>query len=225
MKYISIDIETTGIDPELDQILSIGLVIEDTLDIKPIDELPSLHLVITNDRLQGNVFALDMNRDIIKLLKTYQVSNDEARSLIEDSQNVKFVKEYEVAEKVFNFLYVNDMVNPSYYRNALSGHVRVVGGAMIPILGMTPDITTLTVAGKNFGTFDKLFIEKLTSWKRVFKFHQRILDPAILFVDWKRDLLLPNLNTCMERAGVEGEVTHDAIDDAKDVIKVLRTNY
>lgn len=29
----------------------------------------------------------------------------------------------------------------------------------------------------------------------------------------------------MKRAGVEGEVTHDAVADAKDVIKVLRTNY
>jgi len=39
MKYISIDVETTGIDREKCQILSIGAVIEDTENIKPIKDL------------------------------------------------------------------------------------------------------------------------------------------------------------------------------------------
>ena len=43
MKYISIDIETTGLDPENCQILSIGAVIEDTLNQLPFEELPTFH--------------------------------------------------------------------------------------------------------------------------------------------------------------------------------------
>lgn len=195
MKYVSIDIETTGVDSEQDQILSIGLVIEDTNNIKPIDELPSLHLVIIRDRLEGNVFALDMNRDIIKLLKTYQITED--KETLEKIHNVKFTEEGSVVNYVTYFLHTNgiDISKP------------------------------LTVAGKNVAGFDIPFIKKLPKWNEFFKFHQRVIDPAILFVDWKEDTLLPNLNECMNRAGVEGEVTHDAVQDCKDVIRVLRTKY
>lgn len=49
MKYVSIDIETTGIDNENTQTLSIGLVVEDTVDIKPIEELPKLEIAILKE--------------------------------------------------------------------------------------------------------------------------------------------------------------------------------
>lgn len=225
MKYVSIDIETTGIDSEQDEILSIGLVIEDTLIDTPIDELPSLHLMIIRDRLKGNVFALDMNRDIVKLLRDYQVANKEARVLLGETHGVKFVDETEVVEEIFDFLYLNNMVNSKWYSLEFGKHMKMKDGNMIPILGMKPHQTTITAAGKNFGTFDKLFIEKLPRWNRFFRFRQRILDPAILFTDWKEDSELPNLSTCLKRAGFNDVVTHDAVDDAKDVIRVLRTKY
>jgi hypothetical protein len=44
-------------------------------------------------------------------------------------------------------------------------------------------------------------------------------------VDWNNDKSLPNLTTCKERAGIEGVVTHDALEDAWDVIEVLRKFY
>lgn len=225
MKYTSIDIETTGVDDEKDQILSIGLVIEDTLNIKPVDELPSLHLVIVRDRLEGNVFALNMNSKIIELLKEYQVSDDLQRAALAEAHGVRFVKEWDVAQEVFNFLYINNMVNPENYHST-EGYIQSYEGKLIPSVG-TRGVkqTKLNVAGKNFGTFDKKFIERLPRWNDTFRFRQRILDPAILFINWLEDEELPNLNTCMKRAGVKGEVTHDAVADAKDVIKVLRTTY
>lgn len=33
MKYVSIDIETSGLDPEINNVLSIGAVIEDTANL------------------------------------------------------------------------------------------------------------------------------------------------------------------------------------------------
>lgn len=226
MKYVSIDIETTGVDYKKDQILSIGVVIEDTNNIVPIENLPSLHLVIIRDRLEGNVFALDMNKDIIELLKEYQVSSPEERERLEQTNaQYRFVEEHKVAEEIFDFLYVHGMVNEKYNFFNFNGHHKMKYNTSVPVWGYEVYQTTLTVAGKNFGTFDKLFLEKLPRFKEAFKIHQRILDPAILFIDWKEDTTLPNLNTCMQRAGVEGEVTHDAVADAKDVIKVLRTKY
>ena len=83
----------------------------------------------------------------------------------------------------------------------------------------------ITCAGKNFGTFDKLFLEKLPRWKQVFRIRQRILDPSVLFVDWKNDESLPSLTVCKDRAGLHGLVTHDALEDAWDVVEVLRKFY
>ena len=225
MKYVSIDIESTGIDPDKDQVLSIGLVIEDSNDIKPVDELPSLHLVIVRDRLEGNVFALDMNRDIVKLLKDYQIADDVQRMALAEAHEVIFVKEYQIVEEIFDFLYVNDMVNPRYNVRFDEGTSKFKGDTLIPTLGNIVYQTTLTIAGKNVAGFAVPFLKKLPRFTEIFKFHQRVIDPAILFVDWEKDELLPNLNTCMKRAGVEGEVTHDAVEDCKDVIKVLRTKY
>lgn len=88
------------------------------------------------------------------------------------------------------------------------------------------DVSKLKVAGKNFGTFDKKFIEKILFWDTSdFGFHQRILDAGPLFTDFKNDEWIPNLNTCMQRAGIEGSVKHCALEDARDLIRVLRTKY
>jgi oligoribonuclease (3'-5' exoribonuclease) len=87
----------------------------------------------------------------------------------------------------------------------------------------------LKVAGKNFSSFDLKFIDILMNevWDfgSSIKFHHRVLDVGPLFVDFKNDEWIPDLNMCMERAGVKGTVQHCAYEDAKDVIRVLRTKY
>ena len=90
---------------------------------------------------------------------------------------------------------------------------------------MSVQTTTITAAGKNFGTFDKLFLEQIPEWNQYVKFISRIIDPSILFVDWKTDNQLPSLTECKERANVPGVVTHNALEDAWDVIQTLRTKY
>ena len=80
----------------------------------------------------------------------------------------------------------------------------------------------INAAGKNFATFDKLFLQKLPNWSAKIQIRQRVIDPAIMFVDWLQDGSLPNLQTCIQRASLEGEVTHDALQDAFDVIRVIR---
>jgi len=52
-----------------------------------------------------------------------------------------------------------------------------------------------------------------------------VIDPAVLFCDFNTDETLPSLTTCKERGGIDGIVTHDAIDDAWDVIELLRKKY
>jgi len=63
-KFCSIDIETTGLDPETCQILEIGAVIADT-DGR---ELTTFHCYVKHDLYQGEAFALAMNSAILQKL-------------------------------------------------------------------------------------------------------------------------------------------------------------
>jgi len=72
MKYLSIDLETTGLDPDKDQILSIALVWE-TGDNTPVADLPSKHWYLDHERLSGHCYALNMNHEIIQALVTKQL--------------------------------------------------------------------------------------------------------------------------------------------------------
>jgi len=69
MKYISIDIETTGLDPQQNDIIEFGAIIEDSNDPKPLEELPQFQTYVHDGNpLFGNVFALNMNANIIRIL-------------------------------------------------------------------------------------------------------------------------------------------------------------
>lgn len=61
MRYASVDIETTGLDPETCQVLEIGVVLDDLGKQLPAEELPSFHCYVDNGRIQGDAAALAMN--------------------------------------------------------------------------------------------------------------------------------------------------------------------
>jgi DNA polymerase III epsilon subunit-like protein len=224
MRYISLDIETTGLDPENCQILSIGAVIEDTLNQLPFEELPKFHAVIKRENVSGSIFALNMNRDLIQAMKDHsEARTDEAKKVVEESFGAKFYHEDEVVEALYQFCYRNGLVDLD--PNWLTRQVKVIGGIAYPILGSNMVKTYLNCAGKNFAGFDKKFLEKLPRWKQVFSIRSRVLDPGILFVDWINDESVPGLDECKKRAGIDGVVTHNAVEDAMDVVMLLRQCY
>ena len=224
MRYISIDIETTGLDPEFNQILSIGAVIEDTLNPLPFEELPKFHAVIKRESVYGSIFALNLNKDLIQAMKDYsEARNEELKQEVEESFGAKFYHEDEVVEALFQFCYRNGLVDldPNFVNNTR----KIVDGISYPILTSNMPKTYLNCAGKNFAGFDKKFLEKLPRWKQVFSIRSRVLDPGILFVDWINDESIPSLDECKKRAGIEGVVTHNAVEDAMDVVMLLRQCY
>jgi DNA polymerase III epsilon subunit-like protein len=224
MKYISIDIETTGLDSEFNQILSIGAVIEDTLNQLPFEDLPKFHAVIKRESVYGSIFALNLNKDLIQAMKDYsEAKTDELKQEIEESFGAKFYHEDEVVEALYQFCYRNGLVDLD--PNFLNKQMKVVDGIPYPILGSNMVKTYLNCAGKNFAGFDKKFLEKLPRWKQVFSIRSRVLDPGILFVDWINDESIPGLDECKKRAGIDGVVTHNAVEDAMDVVMLLRTCY
>jgi hypothetical protein len=198
MKYVSIDIETTGLDPETCQIIQIGAVIEDTLAQKQIDELPRFQCLVEHSQLSGSPFALRMNSGILEKLGELERADRNDRSEIRKRHNI--LPPPLVAKSFKMWLAANGFESTDDS----------------PI--------SITAAGKNFATFDKLFLQKLPGWSSSISIKQRVIDPAILFMDWQKDSSLPNLKQCMERAGIDGEVTHDALQDAIDVVRVIRAS-
>jgi len=72
MKYVSIDIETTGLNPNTCSIIEFGAVIDDLSNPKPLNELQSFHRYIdcadSNKLIRGEPYALSMHGEIFKRL-------------------------------------------------------------------------------------------------------------------------------------------------------------
>jgi DNA polymerase III epsilon subunit-like protein len=197
MIYVSIDIETTGLDPQKCQVLQIGAVIEDTNRVIPLDQLAKFNCIVEHQEYVGQPTALAMNAKILKVL-------GDMERLVDKEERVNY-------RKVNNIVPVG-MVAQSFSMWLIANGFKATETGAVKI----------NAAGKNFATFDKLFLQNIIGWTSKIQMRQRIIDPAILFVDWINDDSLPNLNSCIKRAGLDGEVSHDALDDAIDVIRVIR---
>lgn len=187
-KYVSIDLETTGLNWETCQILSFGAVIEDRSKNTPIEDLPKFHKIINRDLIKGEPYALSLNKDIIETIKI--------------GKSEDLIYEQDLTPYFLSFLLQNGYES---MQQASWDSVSV----------------KINVAGKNFNGFDKRFLEKVPKFFDIIKVGHRVLDPAPLYLE-KGDENLPNLQTCLDRAGINTEVTHDALQDCIDVIKVLR---
>ena len=223
MSYVSVDIETSGLDPEKNCILSIGAIIEDTENKLPFEDCPKFNAVILQREILGSPRAITMNKDLIAMIGEYLEGTDETRFLMNTHTDYQFLEKEDVVKEFYWWLDENGFGHGLIDNSG--GYVEIKDGKHRPMINSSTKPITLNVAGKNFGTFDKLFLQQLPWWQKLIKVRQRVLDPAILMVDWKNDTSLPNLTTCKERAGVSGIVTHNALEDAWDVIEVLRRFY
>lgn len=190
MKYISIDIETTGLSPIYCNILEVGAIIEDTTRKLPREACPTFHAYMWKGLYTGEPYALAMNGHIIKRILELKKQGDPM---------VK-IEEFGLGTSLFEF------INSSAEKDST--------GKSIP----------WTVAGKNVSGFDLQFLNRLPMWSGT-KINHRTLDPTPYFVDWSIDTVPPDLTTCKKRARLPELVTHAALDDAWDVIELLRTRY
>lgn len=185
-KFVSIDIETTGLDTEKCQIIEIGAVIDDWLD--PIHQPPTFHCYVKQHMYVGEPYAMSMHSEIFRRIATQ--------------------------EDGYNYWY------PSEAAGQLGRWMEENGAYQID--PTKPDREArAVVAGKNFGTFDDRFLRRLPHFDEWVKYHHRLIDPAMLFWNPLTDTVPPSLKVCMERAGLEGEVAHTALDDALVVAKLI----
>ncbi len=199
-RYLSIDLETTGLSSEHCSILEVGVVIEDWET--PIDELPVFRCFLESkdwrdgeQYFTGASYALWLNAEILRYLAVYPKTLGEALAAGFE-EFVPIYTEDRMAVELRAFLWHNQF--------NLKNH--------------------LTAAGKNFSGFDLGFLNKVPALKGShIQFRHRSIDPTMYYWDRHHDgNRLPDLKTCLERAGIDGEVQHRAVDDAKDVIKLLR---
>jgi oligoribonuclease (3'-5' exoribonuclease) len=184
MKYISLDIETTGLNPKTCDVLEFGAIIEDTDLIFSRNNLPTFHAYIWKDNYRGEPFALAMNAHIFQKMLALK---KEMSPLLMGPEHV--------VEKFSLFL---------------AAHIT------------TP---RAVVAGKNVAGFDLPFLsECIPSWGAI-KFHHRVIDPGMLYFNPLTDALPPDLKECKKRAGLPELVTHEALDDAWDVIQLVRAKF
>ena len=223
MKYISIDIETSGLNPEKNKILSFGAIIEDTTKKLPYEESPKFNAIILQHEIVGSPRALTMNKEIISLMSDFIEGDEEIKTNLTHHSEYIFIKEDELAQHFYDFVYTNGTLPSRPFDPNLQ--VRHVNGRMLPAFNHRTPPITINVAGKNFSTFDKLFIEQLPWWKKIITMRQRVIDPAILLCNWNEDESLPNMKKCKERSSLEGEVSHTALEDAWDVVQMLRKFY
>jgi len=88
-KYVSLDIETTGLNPENCQVLEIGAVIDD--GTTPIEECPTFHCYVDHGLILGEPFAVSMHQTILRRIATHE-------------EGYMYLQPWEVATRFHDFL-------------------------------------------------------------------------------------------------------------------------
>jgi DNA polymerase III epsilon subunit-like protein len=189
MRYVSIDLETTGTRPDRHQIIEFGAIIENTRKATHLKDLPRFKRMVKHAEYTGQAFAFNLNARIFQ-------------ELVVPTGAAPICEAHELAGQFREFL-LNNGFEPQE-----KGHVYIVA------------------AGKNFATFDLLFLNQLVNWRDHIRISHKILDPVMYYIDYENDENLPSLEECKRRAGfADPTVTHDALDDALDVVRLLRQQY
>ena len=90
-----------------------------------------------------------------------------------------------VAKEFYWWLGENGLVDQ--YNDVSGGHVMSKDGKLVPVITNNTKPVYINVAGKNFGTFDKLFLEKLPYW---IEFVKQMYNLVKLVVLLKKSLYL-----------------------------------
>jgi oligoribonuclease (3'-5' exoribonuclease) len=180
--YISLDIETTGLD-RISNILQIAMVYDDLET--PVKDLPKFNVKIFHNSFRySEPFALAMNAKLIKEM-----------SVGYDKLGEGWVHNQFAGESILRFMQQ-----------------------------FTQDNTEKIVfAGKNVASFDIPMVRGMLDQKDLTIFnkicHYKTIDVGSLYFDvFKENVSLSKINELTGRK----EVSHDALDDALDVVYAIR---
>lgn len=198
MKYASGDLETTGLIAGIHQITEIAIVVDDLNEPKPILELPFFTTYVSHKHdLLWSMGALLMFKG---RLEEYDKA---IKTPVDD-----------VVDVVTRFLADNFI--PLGLRSEHRNHE-------LDLAQLRKQ--KVTFAGKNFASFDRSFLNVLPNSEELMRvIHHRCFDPCSLYFGLQ-DNVLPSTETCKQRAGISGGVSHRALDDARDVVRLIRAKH
>lgn len=203
MRYVSIDIETTGLDPNENQMIEFGAIIENSHFPLSYDESPKYRrIILAKDKVYNfSSYAAKINANLIALIS--DIENGRA--------GVSFNNNKNITETAF---YADELIPDFKIWLMTNGFIENSKGTV-----------QIVAAGKNFSGFDKQFIKSLSPESYGLKINYKAIDPATSFIDWENDLEPPSSDECLKRAGIIAETKHEALGDAWNVIQLLRTQY
>jgi len=223
--YVSIDIETTGVNKEKSHILEIGAVIEDGKS--RYEELESLGIMIKEESYEyAEPYAMQMNKGILKEVATakhdpkigFQDSEDGTRIMglyQAFSELVRFIR------KASDIAYAWDMDNAVLHpttRISLAG--KNVSAFDLPII--INNLTRLTVNTPNNVKGCQGLVDFFNPDTGSSALKRRVIDPGpMYFEDFGYIPSLGEINTLTS----EHEVAHRAVADAMQVIKAVRYKF
>ena len=205
-KLVSIDVETTGLDPKVHDILEVAAIV---FDINPnIKEISSFHCFINN-----KVTCWDQDTFNFHMINEY----------FEYMNSFKGVLRLNPSDFELQF---RSFLRESLFKNeeTTTSREEIINSNRFSI----------TAVGKNFGSFDAQFLYKLCpSFKTSRLFRHRSIDLGNLLWDPKLDgVILPDSNECLKRSKIEDNLNegvvvpnffkHRAMDDAEQVMLMCR---
>lgn len=176
MIFVSVDLETTGLNPDTCDIVEFAAQVYSTQAATPVETWPFLHCYMDQEEWRGETYALSMHAEAFHRIAAHEPG----------------------------YLYIDPQALGETFQRFLTGQ---------NILGK------VTVAGKNFGAFDLQFLRRFP-YIMGDMFHHRSLDPAMMFFQ-QDDTEISTLQMCLNRAGLDTKVQHTALEDARDVAKLI----
>jgi oligoribonuclease (3'-5' exoribonuclease) len=200
MKFISLDLETTGLNPSTDQIIQFAAIMVDTE--QPMEMWPAINLLVHHERYAGEAFALQMNQKILHKIATakdfdFVVGNSPQAGFMLGSSPFPEPKHVYVESL---WLTYSSFIH--HYTN-------------IPISRQKN-----VYAGFNIGCFDMqfLFNHISQSWGN----HHRYLEVSPLYMGMKKNNNKVPSSSEVVRDLLGEEVSHDALQDALQAAKCAK---
>ncbi len=195
MKILAIDIETTGLDPLIHGITEFAAVFG---DIEGKEKLSVFHVHVNPEGMLWSQYCLNLHYEWIGKINE-RIKAKDTHNIVNGYNQLKArFREWAVDQGLYAYEKGRD----------------------------TP--SKPTAAGKCFGTFDVNFLNNRFGGEM---FRKRVLDPMHYYIDLEKDGdIPPDLQTCKLRAistgcDISPNVAHNALDDALDVMILMRHAY
>lgn len=230
MVITSIDIETTGLNPDNCQILQIGAVVFRT-DTEKFEAISTYNKIMLHPIITGDPFALNLNTEIIKRIHEYNEKSKEYERKRKELMMIQSPETYEIESKKLESLKIDIKENSVTCDTFVDDFVNFMDMSFAFYMDDN-NKKHANVAGKNYMGFDNNFLKKIDNWEKRTHFHRRCFDPSIIYANGN-DNCLPSLSECKQRCiehakknninppFINSTVSHDALDDAFDVAELI----